>query len=219
MNHLIACSNCARHVRASEPSCPFCGAARDPAASQVPVLPRGRLSRAATLAFGALVGASALTASCGGDSDNDDEGSGTGEAGEGGDAATPSASGGTGNMPSASGGAVAVPVYGAPFPTGGTVGTGGSPTSGGTNSSGGMNQNPPATGGRRSTGGEGGSGGKDEPGGAGGEVAVGGFVAVYGAPPEPQGGKPAAGTGGGPGNVPVPVYGASPPLPDGERKP
>ncbi|MBX3229933.1 MAG: hypothetical protein KIT84_26135 [Labilithrix sp.] len=60
MNVLVPCSACARHVRAGEPACPFCGAAR--VAQQLvaaPSLPSG-LSRAALL----LASAAALAA-CG----------------------------------------------------------------------------------------------------------------------------------------------------------
>ena len=134
MNHLVPCSSCGRHLRASEVSCPFCGEGRDPAGSRAPVLPRGRLSRAATLAFGALLGASAITA-CG--DDDDEDGTGDGDAGESsdGDAGSAATTGGTGGSPSPSGGSVAVPVYGAPAPTGGTLGTGGRPATGGTGAS------------------------------------------------------------------------------------
>ncbi|MCA9610240.1 MAG: hypothetical protein KC619_31810 [Myxococcales bacterium] len=60
MSHvLIACLGCARHVRASDPVCPFCGEAL-PASlrSQSPRLPTERLSRAATFVFGATLAAS-----------------------------------------------------------------------------------------------------------------------------------------------------------------
>ena len=59
---LIPCPSCARHVRTSDASCPFCGAATVQAPA--PLVARGRLSRAALLAVGA---AGALAAAdCGG---------------------------------------------------------------------------------------------------------------------------------------------------------
>lgn len=54
-NHLAPCSACARHVRAQEKSCPFCGAAVQ--ATAAPVLPTTRLSRAGIVAFGLAVAA------------------------------------------------------------------------------------------------------------------------------------------------------------------
>src|SRR4051812_27908416 len=67
MSHLVPCPECSRHVRVSETTCPFCGRALDLSALPAPALPRTRLGRAATFAFGAsIVGATALV-SCGGD--------------------------------------------------------------------------------------------------------------------------------------------------------
>src|SRR5262245_12531585 len=56
-NHLLPCPGCARHVRALDPMCPFCGAALPTSvrASQVPRIPLKRLGRSATLAFGAAL--------------------------------------------------------------------------------------------------------------------------------------------------------------------
>jgi hypothetical protein len=53
-SHLRACPACARHVRVSEESCPFCGGGLDPAfrASPAPRSPGVRLTRAALFAFG-----------------------------------------------------------------------------------------------------------------------------------------------------------------------
>jgi hypothetical protein len=53
-SHLVACPGCARHVRASEPACPFCSAAlpeglRESVPREGPSV---RLSRAALVAFG-----------------------------------------------------------------------------------------------------------------------------------------------------------------------
>jgi hypothetical protein len=61
--HLIACPSCARHVRASEPSCPFCKASVVEAARAfVPrKRPTERLGRAALYALG-LSGATAAVA-------------------------------------------------------------------------------------------------------------------------------------------------------------
>jgi hypothetical protein len=62
---LVACSSCARHVRVSETTCPFCSkeigeAARSGTARKPPT---ERLSRAALVAFG---GGLAVAAACGG---------------------------------------------------------------------------------------------------------------------------------------------------------
>jgi hypothetical protein len=45
---LIPCGGCRRHVRSSEPACPFCGRAIEPAPARSSVV--GRLSRAAVFA-------------------------------------------------------------------------------------------------------------------------------------------------------------------------
>lgn len=59
MSHLIACTGCARHVRATDPLCPFCGEALPMSLrSQAPRLPAERLGRAATFVFGATLAAS-----------------------------------------------------------------------------------------------------------------------------------------------------------------
>lgn len=62
--HLRPCPACARHVRVSEASCPFCGDAL-PASFRESAAPRGpttRLTRAALFAFG--TGGMALTPAC-----------------------------------------------------------------------------------------------------------------------------------------------------------
>ena len=71
MNFLIACTECARHVHASDPICPFCGEAL-PASlrSRPPRLPTERLGRAATLAFGAALAASTAVG-CGSGTETD----------------------------------------------------------------------------------------------------------------------------------------------------
>lgn len=72
MAHLTLCGACERHVRSDEPTCPFCEATIE--ASAPPVMPRRRLGRAATFAFGAaLAGATA----CGGTHSQTDAGTET----------------------------------------------------------------------------------------------------------------------------------------------
>jgi hypothetical protein len=119
MSHLVPCPECNRHVRVTETACPFCALPLDLGASPEPQLPRTRLSRAATFAFGAtLVSASALAA-CSSDSDGG-KGGGAGGKSSAGDAGAEQAGGTVG------------PVYGAP--------AGGAPpssTGGSNNSSGG----------------------------------------------------------------------------------
>src|SRR5258708_2486102 len=67
MKHLVPCPECSRHVRVSELQCPFCALPLDLANTPPPQLPRSRLSRAATFAFGAtFVSATAISA-CGAD--------------------------------------------------------------------------------------------------------------------------------------------------------
>jgi len=60
--HLLPCSGCSRHVRASESACPFCGTAIQ--AAEAPRGPAGRLGRAATFAFGAAVATTLSVAGC-----------------------------------------------------------------------------------------------------------------------------------------------------------
>jgi|LNFM01.1.fsa_nt_gb hypothetical protein len=62
--HLQPCRECGRHVRASESACPFCGASVS--AAPAPALPQARLTRAALVAFGLAVTATA----CGGGSNS-----------------------------------------------------------------------------------------------------------------------------------------------------
>ncbi len=52
--HLRACATCARHVRVTETSCPFCGFALRPEhrGAPAPQPPRASLTRAALFAFG-----------------------------------------------------------------------------------------------------------------------------------------------------------------------
>jgi len=64
--HLVACPSCARHVRVSERTCPFCEGVLDDAfrSRPAPRPPASRLSRAALYAFGA--GTLTLATACGG---------------------------------------------------------------------------------------------------------------------------------------------------------
>jgi hypothetical protein len=118
MNHLVPCPECSRHVRASETECPFCALPLDLAGTPEPELPRGRLSRAATLAFGATLVSATVLAACSSDSD----GTGTETGG------TSSSAGQAGNAgmstTAGAGGGTVGPVYGAP--AGGEIGTAGS---------------------------------------------------------------------------------------------
>ncbi|MBK7400007.1 MAG: hypothetical protein IPJ34_28070 [Myxococcales bacterium] len=52
--HLVPCTSCLRHVRATAAQCPFCDVALG-VASADPGAPPARLSRAARMAFGAAV--------------------------------------------------------------------------------------------------------------------------------------------------------------------
>ena len=67
---LVPCSSCARHVRASEAACPFCGSSLENDLSKVPGVPTSRLGRAALFAFGATVAVTA--AGCGSSVTNTD---------------------------------------------------------------------------------------------------------------------------------------------------
>ncbi len=51
---LVPCDGCGRHVRSTEPSCPFCRSALTPT-DVAPIRVDARLSRAALFAFGATV--------------------------------------------------------------------------------------------------------------------------------------------------------------------
>ena len=131
MTHLSPCPACQRHVRVSEPSCPFCGVTLELGATPAPVLPKTRLGRAATFAFGATLAgmttwrraaATPMTVTAGAPGRPESRAAG-GAAGMGGKAGSGGDGGGV------------QPVYGAPVDTGGTSGSGGEPASGG---SGGM---------------------------------------------------------------------------------
>jgi hypothetical protein len=174
MKHLVPCPECNRHVRVSELECPFCALPLDLAHTPAPQLPRGRLSRAATLAFGAtFVSATALSA-CGGDAEES-----ANNAGAAGLASAGASLGGGGTL------------YGSPAePLGGQSGIAGSPNMGeggravyggppGEDAGMGGAINPPGAGGASDEAGAGGAGGDaDNTGGKGGGAAP-----IYGAPP------------------------------------
>jgi len=87
MSHLVPCPACSRHVRVTEPTCPFCGDGLALAGTPAPSLPKSRLGRAATFAFGAtLVGVTTVVA-CGGDDTSSGGGSGGATTGTGGTSA------------------------------------------------------------------------------------------------------------------------------------
>jgi hypothetical protein len=134
MSELLPCPECRRHVRKRETECPFCGKAISLSEAPPHALPRRRLNRAATFAFGAgVVGVTTLVA-CGETEVQDGRAvygappsAGTGGSSYGGSAiygAPPSGApnGGTGGSAD-QGGSIAV--YGAP-----TAGTGGVPGGG-----------------------------------------------------------------------------------------
>jgi hypothetical protein len=186
VNHLVPCPSCARHVRQSEASCPFCSAELSLGHLPAPALPRTRLGRAATFAFGAGVVAATSLVGCGGDTDE-----GKKEGGGGGGTVTPvygapaagmagdGSSGGTANnggSPSMAGGA-GVPLYGGAPAMGGSAPIyGGAPPMGGA----GLIYGAPPAG--MDAGGNAGSGGNDANAGTGG-LNVG---PVYGTPPTPD---------------------------------
>jgi hypothetical protein len=64
MSALTPCPECQRHVRRTETQCPFCGEAVSLGHVPMPVLPRKRLGRAATFAFGATVAGATAIAAC-----------------------------------------------------------------------------------------------------------------------------------------------------------
>ena len=156
MSELTPCPECQRHVRKTETRCPFCGEAVSLAHLPAPVLPRKRLGRAATFAFGASVlGATALVACSDG---SDDSGSivpaygaplgGSSFAGSAVHGAPPSGSSSGGNAGDGAGTAVyGAPAAGAGFDdtagagnggNGGASGDGGASGEGGTSTNGGF---------------------------------------------------------------------------------
>src|SRR5690242_7577905 len=134
MTTLITCTGCNRHIRRSEPTCPFCAEPVSVEAASAPerLLPTTRLGRAAIFAFATSVSATACgsefiaadsksgsassggdTSMAGGDNQGGDNGAGGSHSGKGG---STSKGGSTG-----SGGAMPVPLYGGPFPGNGGV--------------------------------------------------------------------------------------------------
>jgi hypothetical protein len=67
MNQLEPCPHCHRHVQVSETACPFCAEALDFSAVAPRAVPRTRLSRAATFAFGAVGAVAMSQVACGDD--------------------------------------------------------------------------------------------------------------------------------------------------------
>jgi hypothetical protein len=146
---LLACPSCARHVRATEPACPFCAALLPDtfAAAPAPRAPKKRLNRAALYAFGATSITVATACSSGGGTTGDVDGSADASPDHGGVTplyGAPAPDGGIfvdaseldgsaaplyGAAPhdasvqdgSAEDGGVATPAYGASFPDGGTA--------------------------------------------------------------------------------------------------
>lgn len=114
---LISCPECSRHIRMNETSCPFCQAdvADAIAGAFVRPMPAAGMSRAAMMAFAA---ASLGAAACSG-SDVTPQ---TGNQGVRDGAADGMM--GAGGASAGTGGNMAQPVYGAPFPTGGTANAG-----------------------------------------------------------------------------------------------
>jgi hypothetical protein len=73
---LLPCTACARHIRATEPTCPFCGEALPDAYRHAgpAALPKKRLGRAARFAFGAVVAGTLAATGCGDDDGTSDTG-------------------------------------------------------------------------------------------------------------------------------------------------
>lgn len=128
---LHPCSGCSRHILTSEESCPFCGTALSLAGVTPRATPKGRLSRAALVAFGTL--AATPQVACGGtteddstEGDGDGDMTGDGDSGDGDNTAPVyglSPSGGNSGDGDGLGDGDA-PIYGAP-PTGGDANLGG----------------------------------------------------------------------------------------------
>jgi hypothetical protein len=146
MSELTPCPACQRHLRKTEMRCPFCGEAVSLAHVPAPALPRKRLGRAATFAFGASVVGGTLLVACG----DDDSGGivpvygapsgGSSFAGSAVYGAPPSGSSTGGNSNADAGAGTAV--YGAPAAgsgndePGGNGGAGGAPEGGNSNDGG-----------------------------------------------------------------------------------
>src|SRR5688572_14376038 len=131
MSHLVPCPHCSRHVRQREVSCPFCSGALSLGDVPPPALPRMRLGRAATFAFGAtLAGATSLVA-CGGESEGRKTGGGGTDSTGGTQSPGGKASGGNATSAGNTGiGGNIAPPYGIP-PLGGDTSQGGASFGGG----------------------------------------------------------------------------------------
>ncbi|HVW26688.1 MAG TPA: hypothetical protein VHC69_15075 [Polyangiaceae bacterium] len=170
MSSLVSCAACRRHIRRSEATCPFCGVGvtSEVAGAPEPMMPPGRLSRAALMAFAAAaVGTTACSSAPAPMYGLAETGGFTNE------------NGGTGSGGAAnSGGASAVALYGAPAAgfanaggavnAGGTAGTAGT-NAGGKTASGGTTNEADAGDGGPASGGVSGAGGAT-------------FAPLYGAP-------------------------------------
>jgi hypothetical protein len=212
MERLEPCPACQRHVRVSEPSCPFCG--RDVRAlSALPAreLPKQRLGRAALFAFG--VGATAAgSVGCVEEAEPDQDASD--DPAEAVDAASTKDAGGA--IGGRQDGGTVVALYGLSLPDGGFGGgqPGGAlvPDAGKDAGPGGnlggvlamYGGAPPPDAGGTSDAGRARDAGKAPEGGAGGDL--GGVVALYGVAPVPA---LDAGKGGDFGGA-VPLYGLAP---------
>ena len=170
MSELVPCPGCARHVRKHESACPFCNAELALSHVPSPTLPKSRLGRAATFAFGATLAGAALVA-CGGESEQSKKGGGGSSAGG---ASGGSSAGSNAMAGSAMGGNIAQP-YGVP-PIGGNFG----------NESGSGGQSQAGSGGQSQAG----SGGQSQAGSGGQAQAGTGQVPPYGSPPSEGGGIP-----------------------------
>jgi len=206
MNHLVPCPSCARHVRQSEAACPFCATELSLEQLSPPALPRTRLGRAATFAFGAsLVGATSLVA-CGGESETVKPGGDGGAnslAGSSNAAGHAGAGGHSAGTFNGFGGNIAQP-YGVP-PFGGMAPTYGVPPFGGAGAGGG------------GAGGTSGASGTSGAGGGGGMSGAGGSSGAAGSSGHGGGGNGGGGNGGasghgggGTGGAPGTVYGSPP---------
>jgi hypothetical protein len=116
---LIPCDGCARHVLASEESCPFCG--RAIAAGRIAPDTTRRMTRAAAFVFGATMAVAACSSDV--ETSDDDGAAGHGVGGMGGFASAYGAAGGVGGAGAGIGGGGAL--YGAPGGFGGEGGSGG----------------------------------------------------------------------------------------------
>lgn len=120
MSELTPCPECQRHVRKTETRCPFCGEGVSLAHVPSPVLPRKRLGRAATFAFGASVAGATALAGC----TIEDPGGAVAVYGAPPVAGAPNGGGADDGPDGAGGTGAAGPVYGAPA-VGGSADSGG----------------------------------------------------------------------------------------------